>query len=55
MILYFLWGLVFAVLYHLAMVATEQDAPPGEILLVITAWPIMLLIFIWSFIVGMTK
>lgn len=55
MILYLLWGLVFGVLYHWAMVVSEQDATPSEILLVITAWPVMLLIFIWSFIVGMTK
>ena len=55
MILYLLWGLIFAVLYHLTMVSTEQDITFTEIFLIIITWPLIVLIFLWIFIESIIK
>lgn len=50
MILYLLWGVLIGLLFHLALNATKQEVVFSEVLLVILAWPIMILLFVFALI-----
>jgi|688.fasta_scaffold169670_6 hypothetical protein len=43
MIVYLLWGVIFGMMFHLAMLTSKQEVVFTEILIVILAWPVMLL------------
>lgn len=50
MILYLLWGVLIGLLFHLTLNATKQEVVFSEVLLVIIAWPIMILLFVFALI-----
>jgi len=50
MILYLMWGLLFGMLFHYAMVVTQQEVVFSEILLIILGWPIFLIMFVFTII-----
>ncbi len=50
MILYLLWGVLIGLLFHLALYATKQEVVFSEVLLVILAWPIMILLLVFALI-----
>jgi hypothetical protein len=50
MILYLLWGVLIGLLFHLMLNATKQEVVFSEVLLVILAWPIMILLFVFALI-----
>lgn len=47
MTLYLLWGLIFAISYHLFNIFSDQEIKLSEILLVTFFWPIFVIMFIW--------
>jgi len=55
MILYLLWGVLIGLLFHLALNATKQEVFFSEVLLVIIAWPIMILLFVFALITEFIK
>ena len=50
MILYLLWGVLIGLLFHLALITTKQEVVFSEVLMVIIAWPIMILLFVFALI-----
>ena len=50
MILYLLWGLLIGLLFHLALYTTKQEVVFSEVLMVIIAWPIMILLLVFALI-----
>jgi hypothetical protein len=50
MILYLIWGVLIGLSFHLALNATKQEVVFSEVLLVILAWPIMILLFVFALI-----
>jgi hypothetical protein len=55
MIVYLLWGIISGMLFHLAMVQTDQDVVFTEVLLVILGWPFFLVMFILMIIQELRK
>jgi hypothetical protein len=55
MIVYLLWGIIFGMLFHLAMVQTEQDVVFTDVLLVILGWPFFVFMFVLMIIQEMIK
>jgi len=55
MIVYLLWGIIFGMLFHLAMVQTDQDVVFTEVLLVILGWPLFVFMFVLMIIQEMIK
>ena len=43
MIVNLLWGVIFGMMFHLAMLASKQEVVFSEILIVILTWPVILL------------
>lgn len=50
MIAYLMWGMLFGMLFHAMVFYTDQKVVLWEIITVVLAWPIILIIFIFTFI-----
>ena len=45
MIVYLLWGIIFGMLFHMAMIQTNQDVVFFEVLFVVLGWPFFVFMF----------